>query len=98
MLSEKHTGLDFATALIEDTVLPGELLPKEEAVVQKETQDPQAQRSMAASPVDELRVVSRIHSCLTRISAPLSFELRFCNSSKSARDEMPQRNLWTRGN
>jgi len=58
MLSEKHTGLDFATALIEDTVLPGELLPEEEAVVQKETQDPQAQRSMLASPVDELRVVS----------------------------------------
>jgi uncharacterized protein (DUF1800 family) len=48
ILAEKHTGLDFAIALTEDTVLPGELLPKDEAVIRKETQDPDAERNTSA--------------------------------------------------
>jgi uncharacterized protein (DUF1800 family) len=58
MLAEKHTGLDLALAITEDTILPGELLPKDEAVIRKETQDPEAERSMAASPIDGLRLVA----------------------------------------
>ena len=58
MLAEKHTGLDVALALTEDTILPGELLPKDEAVIRKETQDPEAERSMATSPLDGLRLVT----------------------------------------
>jgi uncharacterized protein (DUF1800 family) len=48
VLAEKHTGLEFAIALTEDTILPGELLPKDEAIIRKETQDPDAERSTAA--------------------------------------------------
>ena len=58
MLAEKHTGLDVALALTEDTILPGELLPKDEAVVRRQTQDPETERSMAASPLDGLRLVA----------------------------------------
>jgi hypothetical protein len=58
ILSEKHTGLDFAVALTEDTILPGELLPKNEAVIRKETSDPEAARNMAAAPADVLRLVA----------------------------------------
>jgi len=47
ILAEKHTGLDFAIALTEDTILPGELLPKDEAIIRKETQDPDAERNTA---------------------------------------------------
>jgi uncharacterized protein (DUF1800 family) len=57
MLADKHTGLDVALALTEDTILPSELLPKDEAVIRKETQDPEAERSMEASPLDGLRLV-----------------------------------------
>jgi len=48
VLNEKHTGLEFAIALTEDTVLPGELLPKDEASTRKETQDPDAERNTSA--------------------------------------------------
>jgi uncharacterized protein (DUF1800 family) len=48
ILAEKHTGLDFAIALTEDTILPGELLPKDEAIIRKETQDPDAERNSSA--------------------------------------------------
>jgi uncharacterized protein (DUF1800 family) len=48
VLAEKHTGLDFAIAMTEDTILPGELLPKDEAVIRKETQDPDAERNTSA--------------------------------------------------
>jgi uncharacterized protein (DUF1800 family) len=58
MLAGKHTGLDVALALTEDTILPGELLPKDEAVIRKETQDPEAERSMETSPLDGLRLVA----------------------------------------
>jgi uncharacterized protein (DUF1800 family) len=57
ILAEKHTGLDVALALTEDTILPSELLPKDEAVIRKETQDPEAERNMA-SPLDNLRLVA----------------------------------------
>jgi uncharacterized protein (DUF1800 family) len=56
-LGEKHSGLDLAFALMEDAMLPGGLLPQDEAVVRKETQDPEAGRKMA-SPVDQLRLVA----------------------------------------
>ena len=48
ILAEKHTGLDFAIALTEDAILPGELLPKDEAIIRKETQDPDAERNTSA--------------------------------------------------
>jgi uncharacterized protein (DUF1800 family) len=56
VLATKHTGLDVALALTEDTILPGELLPKDEVVIRKETQDPEMERNMA-SPLDGLRLV-----------------------------------------
>jgi uncharacterized protein (DUF1800 family) len=58
VLAEKHTGMDFGIALTEDTLLPGGLLPKDEVIIRKETQDPAAERSAAASPIDSLRLVS----------------------------------------
>jgi uncharacterized protein (DUF1800 family) len=48
VLAGKPTGLEFAIALTEDTILPGELLPKDEAIILKETEDPDAQRNTAA--------------------------------------------------
>jgi uncharacterized protein (DUF1800 family) len=54
ILAERHTGLDVALALTEDTLLPDELLPKDEAVIRKEMQE--AERNMAA--LDVLRLVA----------------------------------------
>jgi uncharacterized protein (DUF1800 family) len=57
VLAEKHTGLDLAFALMEDAILPSGFLPQDEAVIRKETQDPEAVRKLA-SPVDRLRLVA----------------------------------------
>jgi Protein of unknown function (DUF1800) len=56
VLAEKHTGLDFAIALAEDTILPSELLPKEESIIRKETQDPEAVRN-APALANRLRLI-----------------------------------------
>jgi len=58
VLAQKHTGLDFAIALIEDAILQGELSAKDEAIIQKEMQEPDVQRQLAASPENALRLVS----------------------------------------
>jgi uncharacterized protein (DUF1800 family) len=58
VLAEKHTGLDLAIAITEDTVLHGELSSKDEEVIQKQMDDPDVARRMAASPVDGLRLVA----------------------------------------
>jgi uncharacterized protein (DUF1800 family) len=56
ILAEKHTGLDFAIAMTEDTILPGELLPKDEAIIRKETQDTDTERNTSAL-ANRLRLV-----------------------------------------
>jgi hypothetical protein len=48
VLAEKPSGLDFAIALTEDTIVPSELLPKEESIIRKETEDPQEVRNAPA--------------------------------------------------
>jgi uncharacterized protein (DUF1800 family) len=58
VLAQKHTGLDFAIALIEDAILQGELSAKDEAIIQKQMQEPDVQRQLAASPENALRLVS----------------------------------------
>jgi len=57
VLAGKHTGLDFAIALTEDTILPGELQPKDEAVIRKETQDADIERNNSADLGNRLRLV-----------------------------------------
>jgi uncharacterized protein (DUF1800 family) len=58
VLAAKHTGLDFAMALMEDAILQGDLSAKDEAVIRKQMLDPDVQRQMSASPVDALRLVA----------------------------------------
>ena len=58
VLAQKHTGLDFAIALIEDGILQGELSAKDEGIIQKQMQEPDVQRQLAASPENALRLVS----------------------------------------
>jgi uncharacterized protein (DUF1800 family) len=48
VLAEKPSGLDFAIALTEDTIVPSELLPKEESIIRKETEDPEEVRNAPA--------------------------------------------------
>jgi uncharacterized protein (DUF1800 family) len=58
VLAEKPTGLEFAIALTEDTILPSELLPKDEAIIRKETQDPNVDRNNAAALANKLRLIA----------------------------------------
>jgi hypothetical protein len=57
VLAEKHTSFDLALAVTEDSILPSALQPQEEAVIRKETQDPEAERKMA-SPLEFVRLVT----------------------------------------
>ena len=57
-LARKSTGLDFAIALTEDTMLPGELQPKDEAVIRKQTEDPEGVPSGMPSVTSRLRFVA----------------------------------------
>jgi uncharacterized protein (DUF1800 family) len=57
MLAEKYSGLDVATALIEDAILHGELSTEQEATIRQKMLDPDVQRRMVASPMDGLRLV-----------------------------------------
>jgi uncharacterized protein (DUF1800 family) len=54
-LAKGHSGLDFAIALTEDSVLNGALFPVDAAVIRKEMEDPEVRKQMEASPVDSLR-------------------------------------------
>jgi uncharacterized protein (DUF1800 family) len=58
VLAQKHSGLDFAIALSEDALLQGELSAKDEAIIRQQTQTPDVQRQLAASPGNALRLVS----------------------------------------
>jgi len=57
VLAEKPSGLDFATALAEDAILPSELQLHDEAVIRKETQDPDTGPPTSASLSNRLRLV-----------------------------------------
>jgi uncharacterized protein (DUF1800 family) len=58
VLAQKHSGLDFAIALTEDAILQGELSANDEAIIQKQMQEPAVQRQLSASPSNALRLVS----------------------------------------
>jgi uncharacterized protein (DUF1800 family) len=58
VLEENPTGLNFAIALTEDAMLPSELLPKDEAIIRNQTQDPEAGPTTVASAANRLRLVA----------------------------------------
>jgi hypothetical protein len=58
VLVEKHSGLDFAIAVVEDTILNGDLSEQNEAIIRNEMEDPDVRRKMETSPIDGLRLVA----------------------------------------
>ena len=54
----REAGVDTAIAVIEKTLLDGELSGKNREVIRKQMEDPQVQRQLAADPVDGLRQVA----------------------------------------
>jgi uncharacterized protein (DUF1800 family) len=58
VLAEKPAGMDFAIALAEDAMLPGGLLPKDEAVIRKQAEDPQPSSAALSSWTNRLRSVT----------------------------------------
>src|SRR3984957_16819102 len=58
VLAEKPAGMDFAIALAEDAMLPAGLLPKDEAVIRKQAEDPQPASAAASSMTNRLRFVT----------------------------------------
>jgi uncharacterized protein (DUF1800 family) len=57
-LAEQPEGMDFAIALAEDAMLPAGLLPKDEAVIRKQAEDPQPASAAASSMTNRLRFVT----------------------------------------
>ena len=53
----QNAGVNAAIALIEKTLLDGDLSAQNQTVIRKQMEDPQAQRQFAAAPVDGLRQV-----------------------------------------
>ena len=58
VLAEKPAGMDFAIALAEDAMLPAGLLPKDEAVIRKQAEDPEPASAASASMTNRLRFVT----------------------------------------
>jgi uncharacterized protein (DUF1800 family) len=58
VLAEKPAGTDFAIALAEDAMLPAGLLPKDEAVIRKQAEDPEPASAASASMTNRLRFVT----------------------------------------
>ncbi|MGB9069068.1 MAG: DUF1800 domain-containing protein [Candidatus Acidiferrales bacterium] len=58
VLAEKPAGMDFAIALAEDAMLPAGLLPKDEAVIRKQAEDPEPASAATASMTNRLRFVT----------------------------------------
>src|ERR1700728_3129097 len=58
VLAEKPAGMDFAIALAEDAMLPAGLLPKHEAVIRKQAEDPQPASAATSSMTNRLRFVT----------------------------------------
>ena len=58
VLAEKPAGMDFAIALAEAAMLPGGLLPKDEAVIRKQAEDPQPASAAGSSMTNRLRFVT----------------------------------------
>jgi uncharacterized protein (DUF1800 family) len=54
-LTQGHTGLDFATAIVEGAILQGDLPAQDEALIRSELQDPEVKRQTAQTPSDALR-------------------------------------------
>jgi uncharacterized protein (DUF1800 family) len=57
VLAEKPSGFEFAIALTEDTILPGDLQAKEEAVIRKWTQVPDSDLNTSTALANRLRFV-----------------------------------------
>ena len=54
----QNAGVNAAIALIEKTLLDGDLSVQNRAVIRKQMEDPQVQRQFAAASVDGLRQVA----------------------------------------
>jgi len=57
-VADRLAGLNSAIGLIEDAMLQEELPAKDEAIIQDQLKDPDAQRRMQASPLDGLRLAT----------------------------------------
>jgi uncharacterized protein (DUF1800 family) len=58
LAEQKRAGVDRVIALMEETLLNGELSARNQDVIGKQMRDPQVQRQLAASPIDGLRQVA----------------------------------------
>ncbi len=54
-LADGRSGLDFAIALTEDSVLDGDLSTSDAAIIRKQMEAPEVRKQTEASPVDALR-------------------------------------------
>jgi uncharacterized protein (DUF1800 family) len=54
----EHASVDRVIALMEETLLNGDLSARNQGVIRNQMQDPQVQRQLAASPIDGLRQVA----------------------------------------
>jgi uncharacterized protein (DUF1800 family) len=58
VLAAKHTSLDASIALLEDTIMGGELPGSDEAIIRKQMQQPDLERRMKTQPVEGMRFVA----------------------------------------
>ena len=58
IIAEKHTGVDFAITLMEETILGSELSVSDEDIIRKQMQEPDVERRMKTSPLDGMRLVA----------------------------------------
>ena len=58
VLLGKHSSMDLAIALSQDALLPGGISAKDQAIIEKQLDDPEIQRQIAASPGAGLRLVA----------------------------------------
>ena len=58
VLAAKHTSLDISIALLEDTIMGGELPVSDEAIIRKQMREPDVERRMKTQPVEGMRFVA----------------------------------------
>ena len=57
-LGDSRSGLNFAIALIDNSVLSGDISAAETAIIRKEMEDPEIRKQAETSPLDALRVAT----------------------------------------
>jgi uncharacterized protein (DUF1800 family) len=57
-LAESRSGIDFAIALIENSILGGDLSAADAAIIRKQMDDAEIRKQIEASPVDALRLAT----------------------------------------